>query len=119
MPTLAPWAPEQVTPSLCDHLHRRVAHQTWLVLSSVDVDLATVAINTGRSPHRLRGVLWLDGINASCLDPGAHEHDQIIPHCPPCRVGNLLARGRRIDPMPEEDLGSVDVANPRCNLLVQ
>jgi hypothetical protein len=63
-PTLTPWAPKQVTPSLCDHPHRRITHQTGLVLAPVDVHLTAMMIYPRGPTHRLRSVLWLHGVDA-------------------------------------------------------
>src|SRR5688572_2041834 len=45
-------------------------------------------------------------------DPGAHEGDEVGPHPPPHQVVHRPAGAERGHPVPEQQFGAVDVADP-------
>jgi hypothetical protein len=86
--------------------------------AAVDVDLAAVVVHAGWAAHRLGGVLGADGVDAVVADALAHELGEVGPEGVPLGGRDVPAGAVRVDAVPEEDLGAVDVADARDDLLV-
>src|SRR3954469_22434621 len=104
-------APEEVASLQLRGAYGVAAHVAGHPVAPVDVDLAPVVVATGRSAHSLRYVLRADGVDASGVDALPHEDDEVVPHRAPLAHPQRAARAVGIDPVPEEHLRAVDVAD--------
>src|SRR5205085_9737739 len=64
------------------------------------------------------GVLGAHGVDAVVADALTHQDDQVRPDRVPFGPGQIAACPVRVDSVPEEDLGAVDVADACDHLLV-
>ena len=99
--------------------HRRAADEAGLAGAPVDVDLSPVVVHARRPAHRLGRVLGPHGVDPA----GAHA---LVPSARPGRptsrrnwlTRSVLPGPQRVDPVPEQHLGAVDVADACQHRLV-
>ncbi len=77
-----------------------------------------MVVLAGRAAHGLGEVLGADGVDPVVPHPFAHQLLQVRPEGVPLGAGEVAARAVRVDAVAEEDLGPVDVADARDDLLV-
>src|SRR5579875_3315159 len=117
-PRLALLAPEEVAAG--EHLgrHGGAADQALLAGPAVDVDLAPVLVDARVTAHGFGSVLGVHRVDAAVADTERHELDQVVPDQVELRAAHELAGHERIDVVPVERLGAVDVADAGEDLLV-
>ncbi|BDH53427.1 hypothetical protein MTP02_44380 [Streptomyces albus] len=77
-----------------------------------------MVVDAGRAAHRLGGVLGADRVDPVVAHAFAHQRGEVVPEGVPGGAREAVAGGVRVDAVPEEDLGPVDVADARDHLLV-
>ena len=110
--------PEDVASDQLAGPDRRAADVARHRRAPVDVDLAAVVVLARRPPHRLGQVLGPDRVDATGAHALGHELDQVGPHRAPLADAQRVAGAQRVDAVPEEHLGAVDVADAGQHLLV-
>src|SRR3954464_11650508 len=104
--------PEEVAPLELRGPYGAAAHVARHPGAAVDVDLAAVVVPARRTAHRLGRVLGPDGVDPAGPPPLVHEPDEVVPHPLPLADAQRAAGSVGVDPVPEEQLGAVDVADP-------
>src|SRR5699024_3748641 len=78
-----------------------------------------VARPVGATPRHVAVIVFgTDGVDGPGPYPDLHQRDEVVPHGVELRAIEVLARTERVDPVPEEHLGAVDVADAGQDLLV-
>ena len=116
---LASGTPETVAAGQLFGPDPATTYPALLTVAAIDIYLAAMIVDPGWPAHHLWGVLRAYRINSTQPNSFIHQQHQVIPELQELATGQGFPGPKWVDPVAEQHLGSIDIANASQHFLVQ